>query len=104
MAAPQPPGELAEEQRLLQDLHPALDRALRRPQVLVEHWAAGTSSSSMGEGQVILVQILVRSQGGEGKLACLHLRVSTAESEHHVVQDSFSLKVRSALVGLIRCG
>ena len=43
-------GKLAEEQRLLQELHVALDRALRRPLVLVEHWGAGASSSSMGEG------------------------------------------------------
>ena len=28
---------------------------------------------------------------GEGGLACLHLQVSTAEPEHHVVQDCFSL-------------
>ena len=31
-------------------LHLALDRALRRPPVLVEHWEAGASLSSMGEG------------------------------------------------------
>ena len=31
-------------------LHLALDRALRRPPVLVEHWEAGTSLSSIGEG------------------------------------------------------
>ena len=37
---------------------------------------------------------------GEGGLTCLHLPVSTAEPEHHVVQDCFSLRVRSALVGL----
>ena len=36
----------------------ALDGALRRPPVLVEHWEAGTSLSSMGEVQVILVQML----------------------------------------------
>ena len=41
---------------------------------------------------------------GEGGSACIHLLVSTAEPEHHVVQDCFSLKVPSALVGLIRCG
>ena len=41
---------------------------------------------------------------GEGGLACLHLPVSTAKPEHQVVQDCFFLKVRSALVGLIRCG
>ena len=35
------PGELAEEQQLLQELHLALDGALRRPPVLVEHWAGG---------------------------------------------------------------
>ena len=40
---------------------------------------------------------------GEGGSACHHLPVSTAESEHHVVQDCFSLKVHSALVGLISC-
>ena len=39
----------------------------------------------------------------EGGSACLHLPVSTAKPEHHVVQDCFSLKVHSALVGLIRC-
>ena len=39
---------------------------------------------------------------GKGGLACLHLPVGTAEPEHHVVQDCFYLKVRSALVGLIR--
>ena len=31
-------------------LHLALDRALRRPPILVEHWEAGASLSSMGEG------------------------------------------------------
>ena len=51
-------GEPAEEQQLLQKLHLALDRALRRPPVVVEHWEAGASSSSMGRGQVIPVQIL----------------------------------------------
>ena len=40
---------------------------------------------------------------GEGGSACLHLLVSTAEPEHHVVQDCFSIKVLSALVGLIGC-
>ena len=43
-------GELVEEQWLLQELHLALDWALRRPPVLVEHWEAGASLSSMGEG------------------------------------------------------
>ena len=37
VAALRPPGELAEEQRLLQELHLALDRASGRPPVLVEH-------------------------------------------------------------------
>ena len=41
---------------------------------------------------------------GEGGSACLHPPVSTAEPEQHMVQDCFSLKVHSALVGLIRCG
>ena len=42
---------------------------------------------------------------GEGGSACLHLLVSTAKPEYHVIQDNFSLnfKVHSALVGLIRC-
>ena len=31
-------------------LHLALDRALRRPPILAEHWEAGASLSSMGEG------------------------------------------------------
>ena len=48
-AALRTPGELAEEQWLLQKLHLALDRALRRPPVVVEHWEAGVSLSSMGE-------------------------------------------------------
>ena len=45
-----PPGELAEEQRLLQEIQLALDRALRWPPVLVEHWEAGVSLSRMGDG------------------------------------------------------
>ena len=49
-AALRTPGELADEQRLLQELHLVLNRALRRPLVLVEHWEAGASLSSMGEG------------------------------------------------------
>ena len=49
-AALRPPGELAEEQRLLQELHLALDQALRRPPVLVKHWEAGESLYSIGEG------------------------------------------------------
>ena len=44
------PGELAEEQQLLQELHLALDWALRWPPVLVEHWEAGASLSSVEEG------------------------------------------------------
>ena len=49
-AALQIPRELVEEQWLLQELHLALDWAVRRPPVLVEHWEAGVSLSSMGEG------------------------------------------------------
>ena len=49
-AALQIPRELVEEQWLLQELHLALDWAVRRPLVLVEHWEAGVSLSSMGEG------------------------------------------------------
>ena len=81
VAALWPPGELVEEQRLLQELHLAPDRALRWPRVLVERWAAGTSSSSMGEGQVILVQILPDPRGRRGigvsSLASQHSRTRT---------------------------
>ena len=48
-AALRTPGELAEKQWLLQKLHLVLDRAVRRPLVVVEHWEAGLSLSSMGE-------------------------------------------------------
>ena len=57
-------------------------------------WGRGGSSSSKS----------CQIPEGEGGSACLHLLVSKAEPEHHVVQDCFSLKVHSALVGLIRCG
>ena len=43
-------GESVEEQWLLQELHLALDPALRWPPVLVEHCTVGALSSSMGEG------------------------------------------------------
>ena len=36
-------GELAEEQRLLQELQVTLDRTLKWPLVLVKHSAVGTS-------------------------------------------------------------
>ena len=49
-AALQIPRELVEEQWLLQELHLALDWAVRRPPVLVEHWEARVSLSGMGEG------------------------------------------------------
>ena len=49
-AALRTPGELVEEQWLLQELQLALGWALRRPPVLVEHREAGTSLSNMGEG------------------------------------------------------
>lgn len=48
-AALRTPGELVEEQGLLQELHLALDWAVRQPPVLVEHWEAGASLSSLGE-------------------------------------------------------
>ena len=47
MVALRTQGKLAEAQQLLQELHLALDRALRRPLVLVEHWVAEGSLSSM---------------------------------------------------------
>ena len=49
-AALRTPGELVEEQGLLQELHLAPDWAVRQPPVLVEHWEAGPSLSSMEEG------------------------------------------------------
>ena len=66
VAALPPPGELAEELRLLQELHLALDRALRWPAVLVEHRAGGCVIIQYGEGQVILVQILPDPRGRWG--------------------------------------
>ena len=64
MGAPQSPGKLVEEQRLLQELHLALDRALRWPP---EHWwstgPVGASLSRIGEGQLIFVQILPDLRG-----------------------------------------
>ena len=55
-------GELVEEQQLLQELHLALDLELRRPP---SWWSTGPvgESSSIGEGQVILVQILPDPRG-----------------------------------------
>ena len=50
VAALRTPGELAEEQRLLQELHLVLDGALRRPPVLVEHWASGRAVIQYGGG------------------------------------------------------
>ena len=96
MAALRPPGELAEEeQRLLQELHLALDQALRWPLVLVEHWEASvSSSSSMGEGMSSSSKSCQIPEG-EGGSACLHLLVSMAKPEHHMVQDCFSLNFLS---------
>ena len=58
MAALRSPGELAAEQQLLQELHLALDRALRRPQ---SWWSTGRQARHYpvwGRGQVIPIQIL----------------------------------------------
>ena len=89
------PEELAEELRLLQELHLALDRALRWPPVLVEHRAAGCVIIQYGAGlgggrssSSISFQI---PEGVRGS-ACLHLPVSMAKPEHYTVQDCFSLK------------
>ena len=49
-AALRTPGELVEEQWLLQELHLALDRGIKAACVLVKHWEAGASLSRMGEG------------------------------------------------------
>ena len=51
------PGELAEEQRLLQELHPALDQVLG----LRSWWSTGRQVCYypvLGRGQVISIQIL----------------------------------------------
>uniref|UniRef100_A0AAA9SRV5 Coiled-coil domain containing 18 n=1 Tax=Bos taurus TaxID=9913 RepID=A0AAA9SRV5_BOVIN len=61
---------------------------LKLPFCLLPNWGEKSLTCQMPEG--------------EGGSACLHLLVSTTEPEHHVVQDCFSLKVCSALVGLIR--
>ena len=66
VAALRPRGELAEEQRLLQELHLALDRALRRPPVLVEHWAGGRIIIQYGGGTEHLHPNPVRSRREKG--------------------------------------
>ena len=50
VASLRPVGELAEEQRLLQVLPLALDQALRRRPILVEHWAGGRVVIQYREG------------------------------------------------------
>ena len=50
VAALRPPGELVEEEWLLQELYLALDWALRQPLVLVEHWAGGCVIIQYGGG------------------------------------------------------
>lgn len=96
-------GELAQMQWLLQELHLALDWASRRPPVQVEHWEAGASLSSMGEGSGHPRPNPARSQREKGDR-----RVFTCQSaqpnQNTTWSKTFSLKVHSALVGLIRCG
>ena len=59
-------GELAEEQRLLQELHLALDRALRWPPVLVEHWGGGRIIIQYGGGADHIHPNPVRSRREKG--------------------------------------
>ena len=60
------PEELAEELRLLQELHLALDRALRWPPVLVEHRAAGCVIIQYGGGADHIHPNPVRSRREKG--------------------------------------
>ena len=57
---------------------------LKLPFCLLPNWGEKSLTCQIPEGQ--------------GGSVCLHLPVSTAEPEHHMVQDCFSLKVRSALI------
>jgi len=68
VAALRPPGELAEELRLLQELHLALDQALRRPPVLVGHWAGGRVVIQYGRGAGHPCPNPARSQREKGDL------------------------------------
>ena len=89
-------GELVEEQQLLQELHLALDRALRWPPVLVEHWAVtgvrralpARSQRAKGDWHVFTFQLAQPNQ-------------NTTWSK---TVSPLTFKVCSALVGLIRCG
>ena len=76
MAALRTPGELAEEQWLLQELHLALDWALRRPPVLVEHWAGGRIIIQYGGGAGHPYPILPDPRGRRG------ISMSSPASQH----------------------
>ena len=103
VASLRPVGELAEEQRLLQVLPLALDQALRRRPILVEHWAGGRVVIQYQEGAGHPCPNPARSQREKGDR-----RVFTCQSaqpnQNTTWSKTFSLKVHSALVGLIRCG
>ena len=58
-----------------------LDQTLKLPFCLLPNWGEKSLTCQIPEG--------------EGGSACLHLPVSTAEPEHHVVQDCFSLNFQS---------
>ena len=58
-----------------------LNETLKLPSRLLPNWGEKSLTCQIPEG--------------EGGSACLHLPVSTAEPEHHMVQDCFSLNFQS---------
>ena len=58
-----------------------LNETLKLPFRLLPNWGEKSLTCQIPEG--------------EGGSACPHLQVSTAEPEHHVVQDCFSLNFQS---------
>ena len=58
-----------------------LNETLKLPFRLLPNWGEKSLTCQIPEG--------------EGGSVCLHLAVNTAESEHHVVQDCFSLNFQS---------
>ena len=66
LGALRPLGEPAEEQRLLQELHLAMDRALRWPLILVERWGGGRIIIQYGGGTEHLHPNPVRSRREKG--------------------------------------
>ena len=86
-------GELVEEQQLLQELHLALDRALRRPPVLVEHWAVtGVRRALPARSQ--------REKEDRHVFTCQLAQLNQNTTWSKSVSP-LTLKVHSGLVGLI---